>query len=103
MCIRDRFLTRIGFGSKAVVTGDATQIDVPDGRSGLNKLEPMLRGIDGLEFVLLGSRDVVRHSIVAAIIDAYAEADGQQAKPTKRKGKTEPQQPPPNANEAGEW
>lgn len=69
------FLTRIGFGSKVVVTGDATQIDVPDGRSGLHRLEPKLRGIDGLEFVLLGSRDVVRHRIVAAIIDAYDAAD----------------------------
>ncbi len=69
------FLTRIGFGSKVVVTGDATQIDVPDGRSGLNRLEPMLRGIEGLEFVLLNSRDVVRHSIVSAIVDAYTEED----------------------------
>jgi len=69
------FLTRIGFGSKVVVTGDATQIDVPDGRSGLNRLEPMLRGIDSLEFVLLGSRDVVRHSIVSAIVDAYSVRD----------------------------
>ncbi|HAY68965.1 MAG TPA: phosphate starvation-inducible protein PhoH [Acidimicrobiaceae bacterium] len=74
------FLTRIGFGSKVVVTGDATQIDVPDGRSGLNKLEPMLRGIDSLEFVLLSSRDVVRHSIVSAIIDAYTENDEQKLK-----------------------
>lgn len=95
------FLTRIGFGSKAVVTGDATQIDVPDGRSGLNKLEPMLRGIDGLEFVLLGSRDVVRHSIVAAIIDAYAAADGQPTTPTRPKAK--PQQSQSDPNEAGEW
>ncbi len=69
------FLTRIGFGSKVVVTGDATQIDVPNGRSGLTKLEPMLRGIEGLEFVLLSSRDVVRHSIVSAIVDAYDAAD----------------------------
>ncbi len=45
------FLTRIGFGSKVVVTGDATQIDVPDGRSGLLNLEPVLSGIDGLTFV----------------------------------------------------
>ena len=74
------FLTRIGFGSKVVVTGDATQIDVPDGRSGLNKLEPMLRGIEGLEFILLGSRDVVRHSIVSAIIDAYSEDDEKKRK-----------------------
>ena len=74
------FLTRIGFGSKVVVTGDATQIDVPDGRSGLNRLEPMLRGIEGLEFILLGSRDVVRHSIVSAIIDAYGEEDEKKRK-----------------------
>jgi phosphate starvation-inducible PhoH-like protein len=67
------FLTRIGFGSKVVVTGDATQVDVPDGRSGLNKLE-------SLEFVLLGSRDVVRHSIVGAIIDAYDENDEKKRK-----------------------
>ena len=69
------FLTRIGFGSKVVVTGDATQIDVPDGRSGLNRLESLLTGIEGLEFVLLTSRDTVRHRIVAAIIDAYETAD----------------------------
>lgn len=75
------FLTRIGFGSKVVVTGDATQIDVPDGRSGLHRLEPKLRGIDGLEFVLLGSRDVVRHRIVAAIIDAYDAADEARSDP----------------------
>jgi len=74
------FLTRIGFGSKVVVTGDATQIDVPDGRSGLTRLEPKLRGIDGLEFVLLGSRDVVRHRIVADIVDAYERSDSEAAK-----------------------
>jgi len=79
------FLTRIGFGSKVVVTGDATQIDVPDGRSGLNRLEPMLRGIEGLEFVLLGSRDVVRHTIVSAIIDAYSENDERKRKASDAK------------------
>lgn len=65
------FLTRIGFGSKVVVTGDATQVDVPDGRSGLNNLEDVLGGIDGLAFVRLGSADVVRHRIVADIVAAY--------------------------------
>ena len=68
------FLTRIGFGSKAVVTGDATQIDVPDGRSGLHKLQRILSGINGLEFVELDSRDVVRHSIVQDIVNAYEKA-----------------------------
>ncbi|HEV8296121.1 MAG TPA: PhoH family protein [Acidimicrobiales bacterium] len=65
------FLTRIGFGSKVVVTGDRTQVDVPGGRSGLSDLEDLLDGIDGLVFVHLGSRDVVRHRIVQDIVEAY--------------------------------
>src|SRR5438270_4274647 len=65
------FLTRIGFGSKVVVTGDVTQIDVPQGRSGLLGLEPILGGIDGLAFVHLTNKDVVRHKIVQDIVDAY--------------------------------
>jgi len=68
------FLTRIGFGSKVVVTGDTTQIDVPDGRSGLLGLEPVLAGIDGLSFVHLGAGDVVRHRIVADIVAAYEKS-----------------------------
>jgi len=68
------FLTRIGFGSRAVVTGDVTQVDVADGRSGLGGLEPMLGDIDGIGFVHLSSRDVVRHRIVADIVDAYERA-----------------------------
>jgi phosphate starvation-inducible PhoH-like protein len=69
------FLTRIGFGSKAVITGDMTQVDVPDGRSGLVGLERILAGIDGLAFVHLGGADVVRHRIVAEIVAAYERAD----------------------------
>ena len=65
------FLTRIGFGSRVVVTGDTTQIDVPDGRSGLLGLERTLAGIEGLEFVHLTPTDVVRHRIVADIVAAY--------------------------------
>ena len=65
------FLTRIGFGSKVVVTGDATQVDVPDGRSGLAGLERVLTGIEGLEFVHLDAGDVVRHRIVGDIVAAY--------------------------------
>ncbi len=68
------FLTRIGFGSKVVVTGDLTQIDVQGGRSGLGTLERILGDIDGIEFVHLGSRDVVRHRIVQDIVDAYEKA-----------------------------
>src|SRR5438105_856412 len=66
------FLTRIGFGSRVVVTGDITQIDLPGERSGLLGLEEILSGIDGLAFVRLTSKDVVRHKIVQDIVDAYA-------------------------------
>ena len=69
------FLTRIGFGSRAVITGDTTQVDVPGGRSGLERLEEILGGIDGVGFVRLTARDVVRHRIVADIVDAYARAE----------------------------
>ncbi|HLH99760.1 MAG TPA: PhoH family protein [Acidimicrobiales bacterium] len=68
------FLTRIGFGSKVVVTGDDTQVDLPGGRSGLHRLEPILAGIDGLAWVNLGRRDVVRHRIVQDIVTAYETA-----------------------------
>ena len=65
------FLTRIGFGSKVVVTGDISQIDVPDGRSGLVGLEKKLKDIESLAFVTLDGSDVVRHRIVADIVAAY--------------------------------
>ncbi|MFM8946254.1 MAG: PhoH family protein [Actinomycetota bacterium] len=65
------FLTRIGFGSRVVVTGDTSQVDVPGGRSGLAGLEKIMTGIDGLTFVHLTGSDVVRHRIVADIVSAY--------------------------------
>ena len=68
------FLTRIGFGSKAVITGDVTQIDIAGGRSGLLNLEEVLHDIKGIEFVRLSGRDVVRHRIVQDIVDAYERA-----------------------------
>jgi len=68
------FLTRIGFGSKVVVTGDTTQVDVAGGRSGLGGLEKILGDIEGLGFVHLGQGDVVRHRIVADIVTAYERA-----------------------------
>ena len=68
------FLTRLGFGSKAVVTGDITQIDVAHGRSGLVDLQGILGDIEGLSFVHLDKRDVVRHKIVQDIVDAYERA-----------------------------
>jgi phosphate starvation-inducible PhoH-like protein len=68
------FLTRIGFNSRVVVTGDMTQVDVAQGKSGLFALERILQGIDGLAFVHLGKADVVRHRIVADIVAAYEDA-----------------------------
>ena len=66
------FLTRLGFGSKAVVTGDITQIDLPIGRmSGLVQAMDVVGKIDGIEFVYFDDRDVVRHKLVQAIVKAY--------------------------------
>ena len=66
------FLTRIGFGSKAVITGDVTQIDLPHGkRSGLVEAERVLAGIDGIDFIYFTDKDVVRHKLVQMIIKAY--------------------------------
>ena len=73
------FLTRIGFGSKAVITGDATQVDMPGGKSGLAGLEPLLEGIDGVAFVRLTGSDVVRHRIVQDIVNAYDQRDAERA------------------------
>jgi len=66
------FLTRLGFGSKAVITGDITQIDLPSGvESGLVQVTKILRDIEGIEFVFLTYQDVVRHQLVQKIINAY--------------------------------
>jgi phosphate starvation-inducible PhoH-like protein len=66
------FLTRIGFNSKAVVTGDITQVDLPaDRRSGLIEIRDILRDIDGIKFIYFDERDVVRHKLVQEIVKAY--------------------------------
>ena len=66
------FLTRLGFGSRAAINGDVTQVDLPAGqRSGLVVVQEILQGIEGLEFIHLGARDVVRHKIVQDIVEAY--------------------------------
>jgi len=66
------FLTRIGFGSKAVVTGDITQVDLPNSKqSGLRTVMDVLRGVSGIAFTLFSSRDVVRHPLVQRIVQAY--------------------------------
>jgi phosphate starvation-inducible PhoH-like protein len=68
------FLTRLGFGSKVVVTGDVTQIDLPrDQRSGLLHVQDVLRGVDDISFVQFGHKDVVRHKLVQRIVEAYKE------------------------------
>ncbi|MFD0048301.1 PhoH family protein [Actinomycetes bacterium NPDC127524] len=70
------FLTRLGFGSKMVITGDRTQIDLPKGvKSGLKRVEEILKGVKGLSFTYLEQSDVVRHPLVAKIITAYDEAN----------------------------
>jgi phosphate starvation-inducible PhoH-like protein len=80
------FLTRIGFGSKVVVTGDISQIDVPDGRSGLVGLDKKLTDIESLAFVRLDGSDVVRHRIVADIVNAYEKSDLRSQESESRKG-----------------
>ena len=69
------FLTRLGFGSKVVITGDVTQIDLPVGTSGLRQVREILKGVQDLEFVDLESRDVVRHKLVQHIVTAYSRYD----------------------------
>jgi phosphate starvation-inducible PhoH-like protein len=66
------FLTRLGFGSKTVITGDITQVDLPAGRlSGLIEVQRILKGIEGIKFAYLGEEDVVRHELVQQIVRAY--------------------------------
>ncbi len=71
------FLTRLGFGSKMVVTGDVTQVDLPAGASGLQLVTKVLSDIDDIHFARLTSADVVRHSLVGQIVDAYTKYDAE--------------------------
>ncbi|MCS6927525.1 MAG: PhoH family protein, partial [Candidatus Binatia bacterium] len=69
------FLTRLGYGSKAVITGDITQIDLPAGiRSGLKEARQILRDIDGIKFIFFTEKDVIRHRLVQDVIAAYERA-----------------------------
>jgi phosphate starvation-inducible PhoH-like protein len=73
------FLTRLGFNSKMVITGDVTQMDLGTGRpSGLAVVRSVLGHVDGIDFIELTGDDVVRHRIVAAIVDAYARYEADQ-------------------------
>jgi len=79
------FLTRLGFDSKIVVTGDVTQVDLPSGTSsGLRVVQNILDGVDDVEFCTLTSSDVVRHRLVSDIIDAYDEWDARAARSSAR-------------------
>jgi phosphate starvation-inducible PhoH-like protein len=82
------FLTRLGFGSRMVVTGDVTQIDLPsEQRSGLVTLGDILGEVEGIEFVRFGGEDVVRHQLVQRIVEAYsthAERQAPELRPARR-------------------
>jgi len=76
------FLTRLGINSRAIITGDITQIDLPDKRqSGLIQIQYILKGIDGIDFVYFSENDVVRHRLVRQIIKAYENYNNSQVKP----------------------
>ena len=78
------FLTRIGYNSKAVVTGDITQIDLPPQKnSGLIQAKLILRDIEGISFSFFSEKDVIRHKLVQKIIQAYEKSD--RARPEKRR------------------
>lgn len=80
------FLTRLGFGSKAVITGDITQIDLPDGKaSGLKEAMRVLKNIEDIEQCMLTTSDVVRHALVSRIIQAYDKFENDRKKPTTYK------------------
>ncbi len=79
------FLTRIGLGSKAIVTGDITQIDLPKGKySGLKHVEKVLKDIDEIGFIYLTSKDVVRHRLVQKIVNAYERYDAKKGTKVKK-------------------
>jgi phosphate starvation-inducible PhoH-like protein len=70
------FLTRLGFGSTAVITGDVTQIDLPRGqKSGLRQATEVLREVEGISFTMFSARDVVRHALVQKVVQAYDRFD----------------------------
>lgn len=84
------FLTRIGFGSTAVITGDVTQIDLPKGeRSGLVHVNSILSGIKGINFSYFDAKDVVRHPIVQRVVEAYDEYDKQSISALKKSESSE--------------
>jgi phosphate starvation-inducible PhoH-like protein len=72
------FLTRLGYGSKVVVTGDVTQVDLPSGRgSGLVEVQKVLRGVEGVSFCFFSEIDVVRHPLVQEVVRAYDQFEAE--------------------------
>jgi phosphate starvation-inducible PhoH-like protein len=81
------FLTRMGFGSKAIVTGDVTQVDLPEGaKSGLVEVQRILKGVEGVAFCYLTEKDIVRHDLVQRIIKAYEAVTPNRMEPPRRAG-----------------
>jgi phosphate starvation-inducible PhoH-like protein len=84
------FLTRLGYGSKAVITGDVTQVDLPSGRpSGLLEVQKVVMGVEGIEFVHFSEVDVVRHPLVQEVVRAYDVYDADRRARTERSGSRE--------------
>ena len=82
------FLTRLGFGSRVVVTGDITQVDLPHGQqSGLRQVQEILEGLGDIHFARLTSHDVVRHRLVGDIVDAYERYDARQDRQDRHDGR----------------
>ena len=85
------FLTRLGFGSKVVVTGDITQVDLPgDQRSGLRVVRDILGTVEDIHFAYLTSTDVVRHRLVGEIVDAYERYDRSAQQSSERPHRAKP-------------
>ena len=89
------FLTRLGFGSRIVVTGDTTQVDLPNGtKSGLRVVEGILDGVEDIAFCRLTGTDVVRHRLVSRIVEAYEVFDAQDERPRPRSGPSKAERGP---------
>ena len=82
------FMTRIGFGSRAIITGDVTQIDLPSStKSGLRHVIEVLKDVEGISFCFFQSKDVVRHPLVQKIVEAYSQHEGADIRPIGTSGR----------------
>ena len=83
------FLTRLGFNTRMIITGDATQVDFAVRNSGLKNIEKILGHVDDVAFIHLGSQDIVRHSLVGKIVDAYQEFQDEELARQEKDGQDE--------------